>query len=114
MTANASLLKLKDKTKIKEHPIESVYAVAVIESISDGNAYGFNRIKKNIGYISANTLSKVLDNLVQNGIVNRLVISTRPPRVEYSLTNKGLELAHIVSEYYNWSVKWQNEAPNYL
>ncbi|MCL5803999.1 MAG: helix-turn-helix transcriptional regulator [Candidatus Thermoplasmatota archaeon] len=114
MTTNASLLKLKDKQKIKEHPLESVYAVAVIESISDGNAYGFNQIKKNTGYISSNTLSKVLGNLVQNGIVNRLVISTRPPHVEYSLTNKGLELAHIVSEYYNWSAKWQNEAHNYI
>ena len=114
MTSNASLLNLKDKMKIREHPLASPYAVAVIESISNGNAYGFNQIKKSIGYISSNTLSKVLNKLVYNGIVNRLVISTRPPHVEYSLTNRGLELAQIVLEYYNWSAKWQNEASNYI
>lgn len=39
---------------------------------------------------------EVLARLEKRGIVNREVIESRPPRVEYSLTSKGKEITGIL------------------
>jgi DNA-binding HxlR family transcriptional regulator len=40
----------------------------------------------------------LLKELEDMGLVSRKVIDGRPPRVEYSLTEKGKELARILDE----------------
>ncbi len=40
----------------------------------------------------------MLKTLKMEGIVNRKVIETRPPRVDYSLTEKGKNIVKILHE----------------
>jgi len=45
---------------------------------------------------SRQTFANLLKELEKRGIVNREVLASRPPRVEYSLTNRGKEIARIL------------------
>ncbi|MEL6719553.1 MAG: helix-turn-helix domain-containing protein [Bacteroidota bacterium] len=65
----------------------------------------FNELKNAINDISARMLSLTLKKLEQNKIVIREVFPESPPRVEYSLTNFGLELADRLSVLTNWIIE---------
>lgn len=55
----------------------------------------FQEMKKALGDISARVLSSKLTRLENLGFVRRTVLDTRPPGVEYSLTEKGLQVAKL-------------------
>ncbi|MEM8528671.1 MAG: helix-turn-helix domain-containing protein [Bacteroidota bacterium] len=65
----------------------------------------FNELKNSIGDISARMLSLTLKRLEKNKIVNRKVFPESPPRVEYSLTPFGLELASRLSVLTDWIIE---------
>ena len=51
----------------------------------------FNHLKRELG-ITATTLSRRLDDLVEQGLVNREVFPEVPARVEYGLSQRGVPL----------------------
>jgi DNA-binding HxlR family transcriptional regulator len=51
-------------------------------------------------------LTERLQELEQEGIVERTVIPESPVRVEYSLTPKGRALASAVDAISDWAHKW--------
>ncbi len=83
-----------------------MYYSQIVAMLSDGGVHRFNELKRKSKKLSSNTLSSVLKRLTSEGIVNRLVIPTNPPRTEYSLTEKGMELSRINSEYLDWLRSW--------
>ncbi|WP_177206969.1 helix-turn-helix domain-containing protein [Bacillus sp. 491mf] len=58
----------------------------------------FSDLQKSIDGISPKTLSLRLKELEAHGIVERTVYPEVPPRVEYTLTEKGERLEHIFIE----------------
>jgi DNA-binding HxlR family transcriptional regulator len=56
----------------------------------------FNELRGDIGGVSAKVLSARLQRLRHDGIVERTVMPTSPPTVEYELTELGLELLPVV------------------
>ena len=56
----------------------------------------FNELRGDIGGVSAKVLSQRLQRLHQDGIVDRRVMDTAPPTVEYELTDLGRELIPAV------------------
>ena len=58
----------------------------------------FNQITTAIDGLPASTLSTRLKSLEEEQIVSRTVEDSTPPTVEYSLTEKGTELAAIIEE----------------
>ena len=44
--------------------------------------------------------------LEDEGLVMREQVSSIPPHVEYSLTDKGRELAPVIAEIAGWSQRW--------
>lgn len=62
-----------------------------------GNA-GYYEIYKRNFVVSRQTFANLLKGLEEKGIVNRKVLESRPPRVEYSLTSKGKRVADILSD----------------
>jgi DNA-binding HxlR family transcriptional regulator len=56
---------------------------------------GFERIRRRLEGISHRVLSEKLKQLEVKGLIKRTVLSTRPPRVNYSLTEKGLIVARL-------------------
>jgi DNA-binding HxlR family transcriptional regulator len=56
---------------------------------------GFEQIRRTLHPISRRVLSQKLKSLEANGMVRRTVVSSRPLRVEYTLTEKGLVVAKL-------------------
>jgi len=56
---------------------------------------GFERLRKTLPGISSRILSAKLKTLEELGLVERKVLATRPPRVNYELTEKGITVAKL-------------------
>jgi DNA-binding HxlR family transcriptional regulator len=64
----------------------------------------FNDIRRALD-INPVTLTQRLSELEAGGIVRRQAFSETPPRVEYSLTRKGLDLMPLMDQLSVWSQK---------
>lgn len=62
----------------------------------------FKELERYIEGINTRMLVKELKQLEENGIVSRKVYAEVPPRVEYSLTEKGMALKAVLVEMKNW------------
>jgi DNA-binding HxlR family transcriptional regulator len=71
----------------------------------------FATLRAAIPEITDRMLSDRLQELEQEGIVDRTVIPETPVRVEYSLTKKGRALAAAMDAIAEWAEKWIDSAP---
>jgi DNA-binding HxlR family transcriptional regulator len=65
----------------------------------------FEDFRRNIG-VARNILSDRLNTLVAEGILRRERYSEHPPRYEYRLTRKGVDLYGILIELMKWGNRW--------
>ncbi len=68
----------------------------------------FNELKRNIASISYKTLSVMLKEMEADGIVIRKEYPQIPPKVEYSLTDRGRSLLPILNMMCDWGEMNQN------
>jgi len=66
----------------------------------------FAEIRDAIPDITDRMLSERLQELEQEGVIERTVIPETPVRVEYSLTKKGKALVPVVDALVDWAHKW--------
>ncbi|TLZ89512.1 MAG: helix-turn-helix transcriptional regulator [Methanobacteriota archaeon] len=71
------------------------WSVEILTFLYSARVARFQELRKALGDISARVLSLKLARLEGLGFVHRAVIDTRPPGVEYSLTEKGREVAKL-------------------
>lgn len=71
------------------------YALAVVYATRSG-ASRFNEYRQVLGAVPPTTLSARLDELEAAGILERRVIDARPPRTEYTLTERGRRLSALL------------------
>ncbi|MDK4716348.1 helix-turn-helix domain-containing protein [Rhizobium sp. CNPSo 4039] len=72
----------------------------------------FNEIKRTVGGISQQMLTRTLKALERDGMVSRTVYPTVPPQVEYALTKLGQSLAVPVRALGAWAGEHINEIEN--
>lgn len=65
----------------------------------------FNELQRIIGNPSARILTVQLRELEKDKVVKRTVYDQIPPRVEYSLTNKGQSLSEILDTLAKWGLE---------
>jgi DNA-binding HxlR family transcriptional regulator len=65
----------------------------------------FDDIQRDLG-ISRKVLAERLRWLVAQGVLERRAYSERPPRHEYVLTQKGLELCDVLMAITAWGDRW--------
>jgi DNA-binding HxlR family transcriptional regulator len=65
----------------------------------------FEQIHQDLG-ISRKVLTERLKWLVESGIVERREYTSRPPRHEYTLTPKGLDLCDLLLVMVRWGDRW--------
>ncbi len=62
----------------------------------------YGELKKEYPEISQKMLSLTLKELENDGIISRKIYPTIPPKVEYSMTNKGKRLFPIFKMLFDW------------
>ena len=65
----------------------------------------FENIRRNIG-IAKNILSRRLQALVANGVLDRQLYQKHPRRFEYRLTEKGMDLYPVILMLIRWGDRW--------
>jgi DNA-binding HxlR family transcriptional regulator len=71
----------------------------------------FATLRAAIPEITDRMLSDRLQELEQEGIVERTVIPETPVRVEYALSKKGRALATTIDAIAEWAEKWSDTGP---
>lgn len=96
-------------------PIEVGIAVAggdwkltIVSKLAEGT-HRFGALQRAVGPVSAKTLARQLQALEEDGVVLRVAHAEVPPRVEYSLTEAGVELAKIGEALGRWSAAYLPE-----
>ena len=67
----------------------------------------FGELRRAIGEITQQMLSKQLKEMERDGLVRRKVFEVVPPHVEYSLTTFGKSGMPIIKSLVNWGTKKQ-------
>lgn len=79
--------------------------MTILYTLMEFGTVRFNEMKKYIGAISYKTLSATLKELESDGLVNRKEYPQIPPKVEYSLTERGRSLIPILDGMCEWGDK---------
>src|SRR5579871_6735990 len=76
--------------------LERRYTVSILLAAQEG-AMRFNEFVQVLDGVSPATLASRLGELERAGVLERAVLDSRPPRVEYRLTARGRQLGSIVA-----------------
>lgn len=79
------------------------WSVLVVMTLR-GQPRRFNELKRAVGGISQQMLTRTLKGLERDGLVVRTVHPTVPPQVEYRLTDLGHSLAGPVQQLGEWAL----------
>ena len=82
--------------------ISKKWTLCVINALSNHGRLRFSDIITELQKISPKTLTKILKDLGNLGLVKREYFKEIPPRVEYSLTDKGHELRKLAYPLLSW------------
>jgi DNA-binding HxlR family transcriptional regulator len=85
--------------------VSGKWTLLVLRDLAVGSRR-FSELQRSLAGISPRTLSLRLRVLEQEGVVVRREYSEVPPRVEYALTPKGVDLLPIVEAMRDYGSRW--------
>jgi len=96
--------------------ISKKWALLIINMIGNNQKVRYKEIMESLTGINSKTLSDRLKELEKYGLIKREAYAEIPPRVEYSLTNVGVELARAMLPLMQWAnsrnlLKKERETP---
>lgn len=78
------------------------WTVLLIGRLAEGSQR-FTALKRSVEGLSQKVLTQALRGLERDGLVDRTVVSVRPPRVEYALSPLGRTLTQMLAGIRAWS-----------
>ena len=78
------------------------WTVLVVQTLGEGPKR-FNELRREIPSVSQRMLTLTLRNLERDGLVNRTVTPSIPPRVDYELTELGQSLQKPICGLATWA-----------
>lgn len=85
------------------------WTLPILSLLVRGQSPRYTELSDRLEGISPKTLTERLRELEKEGIIMRKMFSEIPPRVEYSLTEKGCGLAVSLQHVLKWAEKWYPE-----
>lgn len=85
--------------------ISGKWTLLIIRDLASG-VKRFNQLERSLQGISPKTLSERLRSLEEEGVILRQTFAEVPPRVEYSLTEKGHDLIEMVTCMRCYGNRW--------
>lgn len=102
-----------DCCAIKACPVDTTlklmgkkFTMHIIRNILMFKHTRFNQFLESIENINPKTLSVRLREMERDGLLTRKIYPETPPRVEYSMTEKGYALAPIITQMAAFSMKY--------
>ena len=103
---------LKNFSDVENCPVRNVVArfgakwpMLILLLINTIGTARFSDIAKYIPDISSKVLSKELKTLEADGLINRRAYAEIPPRVEYSMTERGKTLIPLLLPLIQWAIE---------
>ena len=81
----------------KWHPV-------IVDRLLEADALRFNELLEAVDGITNKVLSESLDDLEAKDLVDRTVVSDKPVRVEYALTDRGRSLRPVIDALDQWGI----------
>ena len=85
--------------------ISGKYKMVILYCLMEFEIVRYNELKRYIGTISHKTLSTSLKELEKDQLINRKEYPQIPPKVEYSLSERGKSLMEILDQLCIWGEK---------
>ena len=85
--------------------IEGRWKTVILCKLYKNGPMRFNQLMREIDGVSPRILTKQLKEMESDGIVKRTSYPEIPPRVEYSITEKGMSLGPILIAMADWGLQ---------
>ena len=95
--------------------ISGKYKPVILYCLMEYAPVRFNQMQRYLGRVADKTLSMNLRELERDGLVSRRMYPEIPPKVEYSLTERGASLVAILDGLCEWGIRnrdWPAAAPS--
>jgi len=104
--------KMKSENGYCPRPLETAsdflskkWTISIIITIGNFRKLRFNNLLERLGGATSKILSERLKELERERIIERKYYNEIPPRVEYSLTKKGIKLKNSLIPLISWAEK---------
>lgn len=82
--------------------ISGKYKMVILYCLMEFEKVRFNELRRYLKKVSDKTLSQNLKELEADGLISRVVYPQIPPKVEYSLSEKGKSLMQVLDQLCLW------------
>ena len=85
--------------------IPGKYKPIILYCLMEYEPVRFNQMQRYLGRIADKTLSHCLKELERDGLIHRKMYPEIPPRVEYTLTERGRSLMKVLDQLCTWGIE---------
>ena len=85
--------------------IAGKYKPIILYCLMEYEPVRFNEMQRYLGRVADKTLSQNLKELERDGLINRKMYPEVPPKVEYSLTERGQSLVRVLDQLCDWGME---------
>ena len=89
--------------------IAGKYKPVILYCLMEYEPVRFNEMQRYLGRVADKTLSQNLKELERDGLIHREMYPEVPPRVEYSLTERGSSLVHVLDRLCDWGLEHRDD-----
>lgn len=82
--------------------IAGKYKPVILYCLMEYEPVRFNDMRRYLKKVADKTLSQKLKELESDGLIKRYVYDQMPPKVEYSLTERGHSLVQVLDKLCDW------------
>jgi len=85
--------------------IAGKYKPIILYCLMEYEPVRFNEMQRYLGKVADKTLSQNLKELERDGLIHRKMYPEVPPRVEYTLTERGHSLVKVLDKLCDWGLE---------
>ena len=85
--------------------ISGKYKPVILYCLMEYEPVRFNQMQRYLGRVADKTLSQNLKELEADGLISRKMYAEIPPKVEYSLTERGHSLMAVLDKLCDWGME---------
>lgn len=85
--------------------ISGKYKPIILYCLMEYEPVRFNQMQRYLGRVADKTLSQNLKELERDGLIHRKMYAEVPPKVEYTLTERGSSLVKVLDQLCEWGTQ---------